>query len=137
MDPTRFVDAAPRSRNEGLASHGRRAHICEERGSGWDKVGFQIELHQLPAPLVELPDDSTRVTLYAHTPLQEMDRGDRTRALYLHACLKYVSGEKVTNASVRQRFHIEDRNAAMASRFLNDAVSDGASCPTAVPPRED
>jgi ATP-dependent DNA helicase RecG len=38
VDTQRFVDTPPRSRNEGLASLMRRIGICEERGSGWDKV---------------------------------------------------------------------------------------------------
>jgi predicted HTH transcriptional regulator len=38
VDTDRFVDTSPKSRNEGLASLMRRMGICEERGSGWDKV---------------------------------------------------------------------------------------------------
>jgi len=38
----RFLDSPPRSRNEALASLLRRIGICEERGSGIDKVVFQI-----------------------------------------------------------------------------------------------
>ena len=49
----RFVDSPPRSRNEALASLMRRIGVCEERGSGWDKVVSLTELHQLPAPLTE------------------------------------------------------------------------------------
>jgi predicted HTH transcriptional regulator len=44
-------DTPPRSRNESLASLMRRFRICEERGSGIDKVVFLVELYQLPAPL--------------------------------------------------------------------------------------
>ena len=39
----RFLDTPPRSRNEALASFMRRVGICEERGSGVDKVVFQTE----------------------------------------------------------------------------------------------
>ncbi len=53
VDTKRFVDTPPKSRNEALASLLRRIGICEERGSGWDKVVFQTELFQLPAPLAE------------------------------------------------------------------------------------
>jgi len=49
VDTQRFVDTPPRSRNEALASLMRRFRICEERGSGIDKVVFQVELFQLPA----------------------------------------------------------------------------------------
>ena len=55
VDTDRFVDAPPRSRNESLASLMRRFGICEERGSGIDKVLTQVELFQLPAPLFESP----------------------------------------------------------------------------------
>lgn len=53
IDTNRFVDLPPRSRNEALASFMRRIGICEERGSGWDKVVFQTEFYRLPPPLVE------------------------------------------------------------------------------------
>jgi hypothetical protein len=51
-----------------------------------------------------------------------MDKTDRTRACYLHACLKWVQGEQLTNASVRERFGIEESNRAIASRLIRDAV---------------
>jgi len=51
VEPERFVDRPPMSRNEALASLLRRTGICEERGSGWDKVVFDTEFYQLPAPL--------------------------------------------------------------------------------------
>ena len=38
VDTQRFLDTPPRSRNETLASLMRRVRICEERGSGIDKV---------------------------------------------------------------------------------------------------
>ena len=46
----------------------RRFRICEERGSGIDKVIVQVELFQLPAPLFEVPLGFTRVVLFAHRP---------------------------------------------------------------------
>lgn len=41
--PLRFIDHAPRSRNELLADLMRRLGICEERGSGFDKVVFEVQ----------------------------------------------------------------------------------------------
>jgi ATP-dependent DNA helicase RecG len=125
LDPNRFVDAPPRSRNERLASKMRRAGICEERGSGWDKVGLSIELYQLPAPLITQANQHTRVTLFSPRVLAKMDRDDRMRATYLHTCLKYVNNDFATNASIRQRFGIEPRNSATASRILREAVDAG------------
>ncbi len=122
VDSQRFVDSSPRSRNESLAAFMRRIGICEERGSGWDKVVFQSELCQLPAPRVETGSHYTRVLLFGPRPLSSMNREERIRALYLHACLKYVNEEYLTNSSVRQRFGIEARNSARASRLIAEAI---------------
>ena len=125
VDTQRFVDTPPKSRNEALASLMRRFRICEERGSGIDKVVLQVELFQLPAPLFEVPDGFTRAVLFAHKPLSEMDKAERVRACYLHACLRYVTRKPMTNSSARERFGIAEKNAAAASRLLNEAVNAG------------
>jgi predicted HTH transcriptional regulator len=125
VDTQRFVDTPPKSRNEGLASLMRRFRICEERGSGIDKVVQQVELFQLPAPLFERPEGFTRVVLFAHKPLSAMDKADRVRACYLHACLCYVTRLSMTNTSVRQRFGIEPANKATASRLIREALDAG------------
>ena len=125
VDTHRFVDTPPKSRNEALASLMRRMGICEERGTGIDKVIFQTEFYQLPAPLFEAPGDNTRVTLQSPRPLSEMDRGERVRACYLHACLKHVQRDYLTNSSVRERFGIEKKSSAQASRIIKEAVEAG------------
>jgi len=129
VDTNRFVDTPPRSRNEALASLMRRFGICEERGSGWDKIVFQTEYYQLPAPLPEATSDHTRVVLFSHRPLTKMDKADRIRAVYLHACLRYVNREYTTNTSVRERFGIEQKNTAIASRLIREAVETGFVLP--------
>lgn len=88
IDPLRFIDHSPVSRNEILARFMRRLNICEERGSGIDKFVSECEFYQLPD---------------------------------LHACLKYVSGELMTNQSLRERLGIEEKNYPMVSRIISDA----------------
>jgi len=129
VDTDRFVDTPPRSRNETLASLMRRFRICEERGSGIDKVVAQVELYQLPAPLFETPEGFTRSVLFAHKPLAAMDKAERTRACYLHACLCYVTRKAMTNTSLRTRLGVEARNRATVSRFIREAVEAGAIVP--------
>ena len=69
--------------------------ICEEKGSGIDKVIKSVELYQLPAPNFLEYDNGTKVIVYSYKKLSEMDRDDKLRACYQHACLQYVSGEKI------------------------------------------
>ena len=121
----RFVDAPPQSRNETMAALMRRFGICEERGSGIDKVILAIEFSQMPAPLFETPPGATRSVIFAYKNVRDMNRAERIRAVYLHACLRHVMREKTTNATLRRRFGIDSRNAAAVSRLLNEAVGAG------------
>ena len=120
------MDAPPKSRNEALASLMRRFRICEERGSGIDKVVSQVEAFQLPAPLFEAPGDFTRAILFAHKPLSGMGKAERVRGCYMHACLRYVMGQPMNNSSLRGRFGIPKGNTVQASRLLKEALESGA-----------
>ncbi len=129
VDTQRFVDTPPKSRNEVLASMMRRFRICEERGSGIDKVIAEVEHYQLPAPLFERPEGFTRTVLFAHKSLAVMDRAERVRACYLHACLRYVMRDVLTNTSLRERFGVEEKNKAAVSRYIREAVNAGVIKP--------
>ena len=124
IDTTRFLDSQPRSRNERLASLMRRLHICEERGTGIDKVVDAIETLGLPAPVFETPPGFTRASLFAYKPFRDMDRQERLQACYMHACLRHVTQKPMTNSSLRARFGIADKNASTVSRLLADAVDE-------------
>jgi predicted HTH transcriptional regulator len=126
VDTTRLLDTPPRSRNEAVASMMRRMNVCEERGTGVDKVVGSCELYQLPAPQFEAADGFTRSTLFATRALTRMEPAERIRAVYWHACLRHVNGQHTNNASVRQRFAIADTNSAIASRLLKEAEAAGA-----------
>ena len=40
----------------------------------------------------------------------------------MHACLRYVNREYMTNTSLLQRFGLEDKDASIASRLIKNAV---------------
>jgi ATP-dependent DNA helicase RecG len=124
VTPERFIDAYV-SRNEKLADIMRRMGLCEEKGSGLDKVIFNIELYQLPPLNAIVAESRTRVTMYSYKVLLDLDKKEKIMACYQHACLKYVSNEKMTNQSLRDRFKIADHNYAAASRIIRDALIEG------------
>ena len=125
VDTQRFVDSPPTSRNEVLTSLMRRFQICEERGTGIDKVVAEVERYQLPAPLFETPPNFTRVVLFGHKVLTDMDKAERVQVCYLHACLKYVKRDFLTNRSLRERFDVKQNNKAVVSRYIREAVDAG------------
>ncbi|MDO5058654.1 MAG: putative DNA binding domain-containing protein [Neisseria sp.] len=124
IEPNRFIDEY-QSRNEKLADILRRTGICEEKGSGIDKVIDAVELYQLPAPSFVIQPKHTKVILYAYKKFQDMEREDKIRATFQHCCLRYVSNEKMTNQSLRERFQIEEKNAAIVSRIISETVNEG------------
>ena len=67
--------------------------------------------------------------LFGRKPLAEMDRSERVRACYLHACLRHMNREFLTNASLRKRFDINAATSAsaasIASRYIREAVEAG------------
>ena len=103
----------------------RRVGVCEERGSGFDKVVYQTEFYQLPAPEIEIYNNHTKVILYAQQEYAKMNKEDKQRACYLHACLKRVNSNFMTNATLRERFKIDIKNSSMISRLLNDTCNVG------------
>ena len=125
IDTLRFIDEPPRSRNEMLAGLMRRMNICEERGSGVDKVISLVELFQLPAPDFRTTPGHTIAVLFGPRPFAEMGRQDRIRACYQHACLLFVSGKQLANASLRQRLGIEKSSHSVASKIIRDTLDAG------------
>ena len=125
VDPLRMMDEPPSSRNESLASLMRRMNICEERGSGIDKVISEVEIYQLPAPNFTLKTQSMVVTLYSHQEFRHMSKSDRIRACYQHACLKYLSNEQLTNTSLRARFNLDNSSSHQVSRIIRETVNEG------------
>ena len=124
IDTDRFIDEY-KSRNEKKTDLMRRMHICEEKSRGIDKVITLVEAWQLPAPDFRSTNEHTNVILFAHKSFDEMDRKERVRACYQHACLLYVSNQKMTNQSLRERFNLAGTKADAASRIISDAVSAG------------
>jgi ATP-dependent DNA helicase RecG len=121
IQPERMIDLPPRSRNEALASLMRRMRLCEEQGSGLDKVVIQIELYQLPPLLLYSNEDSTQVILYAPRSFAQMTAAERVRACYQHAVLKFLSGDRMKNSTLSERFGILEENKAQTSRVLAQA----------------
>jgi predicted HTH transcriptional regulator len=124
IDTLRFIDHSPVSRNEQLASMMRRMNFCEERGSGVDRAIEQCEIYQLPAPDFQKEDDFTRVLMFAPKTMRQMNREDKIRACYQHCCLQYITGEKMTNETLRKRLNIAQENYSIASRIIADTINE-------------
>ena len=124
VDVNRIIDNPPKSRNEKLASLMRRLKMCEELGSGWDRIAMSCELQQLPSPKIEVYEESTKVCIYSEMEFSNIPIEDKIWACYLHACLKYVSNEALTNSSLRERFGLKSTYSASISRLIKDTLGE-------------
>lgn len=124
VEVNRFIDGY-QSRNERLADLMRRMFICEERGSGIDKVIHAAEIYQLPAPEFREEHRRTSVVLAGPKPFDDMGRDERIRACYQHACLKRVMNDYMTNQSLRERFKLPDSKGATVSQIIAATVDAG------------
>lgn len=114
-----------------LSALPRRLRICEERGTGIDKVVDAVEAFvagveplasvHFAEGLVILPTAGSAGGGWAECH----PGGVGARAAHQHACLRHVTRKPMTNSSLRTRFGIADRNASTASRVLADAVDAG------------
>jgi predicted HTH transcriptional regulator len=118
----RMIDLPPRSRNEALASLMRRMKMCEEQGTGLDKVIISVEINQLPPPKFQEMDEAMRVILFAPRSFADMTVSERVRACYQHSIMKYLDGDKMKNSTLCERFGIEKKNAAQATKVINKAL---------------
>ncbi len=125
VDVARIIDNPPKSRNEKLASLMRRLKMCEELGTGWDKIVISCELQQLPTPHIRIYEENTKVSLFSKKDFFDLSPDDKLWACYMHACIKYIQGEFLTNSSLRERFGLEDSSSASVSRLIKDAYEKG------------
>ncbi len=120
----RYIDGY-QSRNERLANLMRRMGICEEKGSGIDKVVEAAEFYQLPAP--DFRADHNRASATIHGPLEfdRMDGPNRVRACFQHCALRYVTRTYMTNQTLRDRFRLPQSKSTIVSQIISAATSQG------------
>jgi ATP-dependent DNA helicase RecG len=120
----RFIDGY-QSRNERMADLMRRMGICEEKSSGIDRVVNAAEVFQLPAPDFRVVSRRTVATIFGPKPFEAMDREERVRACYQHCVLRCVMNERMTNQSLRERFHLPESKNVIVSQVIAATIEAG------------
>ena len=125
VDTDRIIDTAPHARNEKMADFLRLVHICEVRGSGFDRMEEGMRDWKIPAPKVETGEDFCHTMFFWHESLSKWTKEEKIRTCYLYVCYCYVNGDEVSNTTIRGRFGIAESNKAMASRIIKDTIEAG------------
>ena len=123
--PDRLIGTTPESRNEKLAFSFRRFRICEERGTGFQKVISVIELFGLPPLRFAALENSFRVVISAPKKFSDMAIQERVEACYQHAVLQYLSSQSLTNTTLRNRFKLHDKHRNQITNLIGHAANEG------------
>jgi len=132
VETRRLIDFPPRSRNETMAALLRRLGMCEEQGSGIDKVIIAAEEGQLAPPDFQDEGYNMRATLFARKTFGAMSQEERVRGCYQHCVIRYLANQGMTNSTLRQRFGVAERNASQISRVIKQTQEAGLIKPSDV-----
>jgi len=55
-------------------------------------------------------------------PFSSIAMEDKLWACYLHACIKQVQGEQLTNSSLREMFGLKESSSGSVSRLIKEAL---------------
>ena len=121
----RLIRTTPESRNEILAAAFRRYNICEERGSGLEKAVAAIEFYGLPPLKFEELENSFRVTMFSPKTFANLTPNERVEACYQHSIIRYYSTGGMSNASLRERFKMHEKQRPQVSLVIKEALSLG------------
>ena len=126
VDIERIVDTAPITRNENIAGFMHKCGICEERGSGYDKIITATSANNMPAPRVENQSNQfTKAVLMVKTPFDMLSKADKIRTCYMQACLAYITYSAISNADIRVLFGLSDAEMSKTSRIIKETIAEG------------
>jgi len=126
VDIDRIVDTVPVSRNENMAGFMHKCGICEERGSGYDKIVAATSKNGMLAPrVVNQSNQFTKVVLFAKMPFSVTAKEDRVRTCYMQACVAYINFGAIGNVDVRMIFGLIEKESYAASRVIKDTIEAG------------
>ena len=101
-----------------------RLGFCEDRGSGIDRALDAIEFFNLPPLQFEDSSNIFKATIYSPKKYLAMSPDERVRACYQHCVLKYLTNEKMTNKTLRERLKIAETNQSLVSKIIQQAVKE-------------
>lgn len=123
IEPLRFLDVPPRSRNPELANILSKFQIIESRGTGIDKVVYALEKEHLPAlEILSKGTTATQVTIRAQKTFKDLSITEKNESIYWDASLKYVNDLKISNSSVRKSFGLNNKDSSLVSKAINSCI---------------
>jgi ATP-dependent DNA helicase RecG len=75
----------------------------------------------LPAPTFNASKDSMRVVVFGPKPFNKISKADRVWACFCHCVIRWLKSDFMSNASLRERFKLDDDDYQLVSAVILDA----------------
>ncbi len=125
----RLIDER-KTRNEKIAKGMRGLGLCEERGSGLDKVLLEIEKQRMPVFDIEPSENSMRFVLVAPKPFHAYTKSEKLKACFWHCVLRYcVYRDYMSNTTLRERFGLPPEDYQAVSAIIAECKQTGRIAP--------
>ena len=119
-----FMMQHSESRNIGLLGLMRKFGLAEHATSGVEKVVAAIEESKSSPPEFKFQDGFTDVKLYRNADYKTMSSSTRKTAGHQHCLLRHARKSVMTNASLRERFGLNEDARKEIAQLLKELVED-------------
>jgi predicted HTH transcriptional regulator len=113
----RFLDLEA-SRNSKLVNFFNKLGICEDRGSGIDRIYGDIEARAMPAISYQLEVEKTKATLSFNQDFEKMTKKDKILSCFQHCAFKYIEDDYMNNSSLTRRFNLKNKSSSVISKII-------------------
>ncbi len=81
----------------------------------------------MPAPEFVSSETAMRVILFGPRAFNEMTKADKMRACFFHCVLRWMTRDYMSNASLRERFSLADKEYQAVSAIIAESIKAAAS----------
>ncbi len=79
----------------------------------------------MPAPEFVSSETAMRVILFGPRAFNEMTKADKMRACFFHCVLRWMTRDYMSNASLRERFSLADKEYQAVSAIIAESIKAG------------
>jgi ATP-dependent DNA helicase RecG len=121
MDVKEFVRMS-NPRNVDLSAKMREMNMCENRGSGIQRLLSENEIHRRADPEFQVVSSLTKARITGKQNFTSLTLEERLWAVFMHTSFRYESGGYMTNATFRERYGLGKAKTALVTNAINTAI---------------
>ena len=124
VDVKEFVRVS-NPRNVALTAKMREMNMCENRGSGIQRLMSENEIHRRADPEFLVVGGLTKARITGKQNFTSLTLDERIWAVFMHASFRFESGSHMTNATFRERYGLTKARTTLVTNAINATLDVG------------